>query len=85
MHVALSPVNVCWKFPKKVFNDILSIMTSQMTSVTHIHDVNTNFCKQIHWYKNTWLGRGLGEELTTELTSLDLNQAYPLGYSEYIH
>ncbi len=49
--------------------------------VTHFHGVSTNFCKQIHWYKNT----GLGDEFAIELTGLDLNQACPLDYIEYIH
>ncbi len=48
-----------------------------MMSVTHFHDVITNFCKQIHWYKNT----GLGDEFAIELTSLDLDKTYPLDYS----
>ncbi len=81
MHVALSPVNFCWTFPTNVFNDVHAIVTSQVTSVTHFHDVNTNFCKEIHWYKNT----PLGEEFAIELTNLDLNQAYPLDYSAYVN
>ncbi len=52
-----------------------------MTSMTHFHDISANFCKQIHLYKNI----GLGDEFAIELTSLDLNQAYPLDYSEYIY
>ncbi len=64
-----------------MFNVVLSIVTSYMASVTHFHDVSTNFFKEIHWYKNT----GLGDEFDITLTSLDLNQAYPLDYSEYIH
>ncbi len=51
-----------------------------MMYVTHFRDVSTNLCKQIHWYKHT----GLGDEFANKLTSLDLNQAYPLDYSEYI-
>ncbi len=35
--------------------------------------------------KFTDTNTGLGHEFATELTSLDLNQAYPLDYSEYIH
>ncbi len=52
-----------------------------MMYVTHFYDVSTNFCKQIYWYKNI----GLGDIFAIELTSFDLNQAYLLDYSEYIH
>ncbi len=52
MHVELLPM-LCWKFPRKLLNDIRCIVMLQMTSVTHLHDVTTNTSKQIHWYKNT--------------------------------
>ncbi len=66
---------------RKVSNDILSIVTSYMTSVWPTFMMSTLISVHIHWYKNT----GLGDELAIELTSLELNQTYPLDYSEYIH
>ncbi len=39
-----------------------------------LYDISTNFCKQIHWYKNTVQGG----EFAIEWTGLDPNQAYPL-------
>ncbi len=69
----------CTKYLNGV-NDVLSESTSKMTYVTHFHDVSTNFCKQIHWCKNTVLGDGFA----IELISLEVNQEYPLDYSEHI-
>ncbi len=78
----------CWKFPRKMFNDVSQLWHHRwhlwptfMTSVTHFHDVSTNFCRQIHWYKNTVLT----DAFAIELTSLDPNQAYPLDYSGLIY
>ncbi len=76
MHVVLSPLNICWKSPEKC-----SMTSFLLSHHSHFHDVSTNFCKQIHSYKNS----GLGDEFAIELTSLDLNQGYPLDNSEYIH
>ncbi len=48
-----------------------------MTYVTYFHHATNNYCKQFQWYKTT-------DTCTTRMTLLDINQVYPLDYTDYI-